>query len=190
MPDGVERREHDQTGRVAREDLLDGGVDRGERRMGQLRLDRRCDVLFPDLPFARGAEQRDRQERESGEADQRPHRDRRRVHEQPVLVERVDPGAQERAHAAAVPTAAARYAVSSGVSGATGSGSVAAAASAASTASSSPSPSAGGASGSCSARSSASIAASSSSLGSSPPSGMTSVFTSTRTSWKRSIGTS
>ena len=51
-------------------------------------------------------------------ADERPHRDRRRVREQPVLAERVEPtSSQERAHAVAVPAAATRYAVSSGAAG-------------------------------------------------------------------------
>src|SRR5439155_405791 len=127
----------------------------------------RAKQLLRHLLLAGDAEQRDRQERQTCEADESPHRDRRRVREQPVLTEGIDPHLQERPHAAAVPAATWRYAVSSLSSGCSagcgsstggsslGSTSVAAASSAASTSSSRRSSSASVPAASCSARSSA-----------------------------------
>src|SRR5712691_5067928 len=173
--------------------------------MRRLRLDRGRNMPLPNALRAGGAEQRDRQERESDESDQRPHGNRRRVQEQLVLAKRVDPLPNEGPYRSGGTRRSDRYSVSRGSAGSGSSvdpgssvasgfsprgstSSVGAGASASSTASRSPS--LGGAAAASSARSCASIASSSSSLGSSPPSGTTSVFTSTRTSWKSSIGTS
>src|SRR5918996_5799040 len=87
VPEEERRREGDQPGRAARENLFDRVVDALVDRTGEATLERRRDRLPPDILVAQGAEEAEAEERQGDERDEPAERDRRCVGEEVALAE-------------------------------------------------------------------------------------------------------
>jgi hypothetical protein len=91
VPDREQPGEGDQSCRLLMEDLQRSGVDRLVRRVREVVLEGRRELLAPDILEAEGAEKREPEQRERNERDESAQRNCAGVVEDLVAVEAVDP---------------------------------------------------------------------------------------------------